>query len=235
MRRLSLLPLFAIALLGAGCNKANQPTNQPASNATQTPGTLAQVQGVSPEAYEYTDPETAYAKQALLNLTSANSFHSRMVIPGINEDVVADLLFVKDQGMRGTLTIPGDQGTTISEIYLTQKEVLFKQGAKPWENISGTTEAAELTASLNGSFSFNEDDDFILNGSEQYLGKSSGVGCTLYRFRQVTTDGRLQPFTVCITPQDLPTYVEIDTKAARPIRIEYSEVNSVGSIQRPQI
>jgi|JI8StandDraft_1071087.scaffolds.fasta_scaffold19252_3 hypothetical protein len=235
MRRLSLLPLLAIALMGAGCNKANQPTNQPASTNPQTPGTIDRVQTVTTEAYEYIEPETSYAKQALLNLTSANSFHSRMVIPGLQEDVIADLVFVKDQGMRGTLTIPGDQGTTISEIYLTQKEVLFKQGSKAWENISGTQEATELTASLNGSFSFGEEDDFILNGSEQFIGKSSGAGCTIYRFRQVTADGRLQPFSVCITPQDLPTYVEIDTKTPRPIRIDYSDVNGVGSIQRPQI
>lgn len=100
MRRLSLLPLLAIALMGAGCNKANQPTNQPASTNPQTPGTIIdRVRTVTTEAYEYIEPESPYAKQALLNLTSANSFHSRMVIPGLQEDVIADLVFVKDQGI----------------------------------------------------------------------------------------------------------------------------------------
>ncbi|HPF95229.1 MAG: hypothetical protein KC582_04235 [Candidatus Magasanikbacteria bacterium] len=234
MRRISLIPLLAIALMGAGCNSNKQPET-PTTKSPQQPGTIDQVTTVSPEAYEYVDPETTYAKQALLNLATANSFHSRMVIPGINEDVTADLVFVKNQGMRGTLAIPSDQGTTISEVYLTEAEVLFKQGTNPWQNISGTDEAKELATSLKGSFSFDEEEDFILNGSEQYLGKSSGSNCTIYRFRQVTTEGRLQPFSVCITNQDLPTYVEIDTLSERPIRIEYSDVNTVGSIERPQL
>lgn len=233
MRRLLPLSILALALMGAGCNKATPPTNQPGTNPTNSG--VQQQQRATNDNSDEVNPETTYAKQALLNLTSANSFHSKMVIPGVNEDVIADIIFVKDQGMRGTLAIPSSEGTTIAEIYLTPKEVLLKQGSANWENISGTEEALELTSSLKGSFTFNDDEDFILNGSEQYLGKSSGIGCTAYKFRQVTTDGYLQPFTVCISSKDLPTYVEIETKASRPVRIDYSDVNGISSIERPQI
>lgn len=233
MRRLLSLSILALALMGAGCNKTTPPTNQPATNPLN--GGVQQQAQPSNDNFDEVNPETTYAKQALLNLTSANSFHSKMVIPGVSEDVIANIIFVKDQGMRGTLAIPSDQGTTIAEIYLTQKEVLFKQGSEGWQNISGSEEAIELTNSLKGSFTFNDDADFILNGSEQYLGKSSGMGCTAYKFRQVTDEGYLQPFTVCISSKDLPTYVEIETKTARPIRIDYSDINGISAVERPQI
>ncbi|MFO0764837.1 MAG: hypothetical protein U0487_02205 [Patescibacteria group bacterium] len=232
MRRLLPLAAIALALMGAGCGKANPNTAQ---QGNQSNGVRPQQATTTDPYADYVDPETTYAKQALLNLTSANSFHSRMVIPGVKEDVVADLIFVKDQAMRGTLSIPSEQGTSVSEVYLSAKEVLYKQGSNAWQNISGSEEAAALTNSLKGSFSFGDDGNFILNGSEQYLGKSSGSGCTAYRFRQVTDDGHLQAFTVCISDKDLPTFVEIDTKTSRPIRIDYSDVNAINTVERPQV
>lgn len=230
MKRIALLVIL-LASTGLGCTKATPQKESTPKNPTAKP---AQQQTTEPVILDRIIPEAQYAKQALQNLATANSYHSEMIIPGVGKDVTASMTFVKTQGLRGTLSIPTEEGISISEVYLSKEEVWHKTQGGAWENISGSEEAKELTDSLQGSFVEDEDGDFILNGSEQFLAKQEKSSCTEYTFRQVTTEGMLQTFRVCITKQDLPQYIEIETKSERPIRINYSALNEITSIEKPQ-
>lgn len=237
MSRLFIV-LCLITLMGAGCRKPTATTVTPTPTKTPAPTiTKEQVARdfIPREEYEASNPSTLYTKQALHNLQSAQSFSSRIRIPGTGQDVTAELQFVKDQGLRGILQIPGESGLSVSEVYLSKQEVFVRAGNSPWQNISGTTEALDLIESLHGTFAFEDEGDFILNGSEAFIGSQKNNECTAHQFRQVTSEGMLQTFSVCITSQDLPLWIEIDTKSERPIRIDYSRINEISTIEKPQL
>ncbi len=240
MRFRAAFPLLVLALAGFGCKKPILNTEGEIPSINNNP--VAQAVAVTPEVrHDITTSrdftrEISTIREGLSNLGQANSFHADLTLPGVSGQIEAALDFDRSQGMRGRIAMPGQNGTLSAELYMNGGQILFKDGIKPWQDITKTSDGARLAGVLKQAFAFDQahpvpvsiqNSAFIANQT------SDPSGCTLYDVIQSSSEGDVQTYRVCVAG-DLATGLDIDTPDGL-VRMRYSKINTDIKIEKPTL
>lgn len=235
------LPLVALALFGFGCKKPLIDASGAIPSANNNPA--AQTVAVfTPEIrHDITTSrdfsrEIGTIRQGLANLGQASSFHATLTLPSPSGQIEADLDFSRSQGMRGRIAMPGTSGTLSAEIYLNGDQILFKDGLKPWQDITKTDQGAKLAGVLKQAFAFDQAHPVPISIMDSAFIQSQSLdpsGCTLYDVIQSSAQGEVQTYRACVAG-DMTTGLDIDT-ASGLVRIRYTNINSDIKIEKPQL
>jgi len=228
--------VLSLALLGLGCRK---PPNQNANNPQVIPTKTETSKPFDPDAprpfdQEGPSAEGLTARQALKNLSVAQTYRAVMIIPTASGTVKASADVNREQGILGKLEVPGPQGTLSSEIYISGATVLFRQNTSTWTDISNSDEGRQLTNLFQNALAPNGTDvaRIVSDNTRTIETKEDATGCMLYTLSQVNEQGKRQPYQICIR-NDIPSYLSLQTTAG-VLTVTYTDVNGSVNVQRPQ-
>lgn len=177
-------------------------------------------------------PEVSLLRQALGNLASAHSFHATLKFPpadGQDTPVQGDLLFNRDEGFRGTISITPQM---TSEILAVGDEVLMRANTSTWQSIGKTPDGNKLRLFFKVAFPDQvRPNQVLVSDSARIVEmKDDPSGCRAYTYTEVLPNGDLGKTTLCI--QDgLPAYI-INEYPEGNTEVHYQDVNKPIDIHR---
>ena len=229
--------ISALVLFGFGCKK-DRPITQPSiqinssSTAIPSPKKPSTPTPIPPVA---TGPsaEVIYLRQVIKNLLQIRSFRASMIIPSSDGTVSGEIEFVRQVGLRGSLSLPG---AISSEVYLMGQTIYFRSGTSSWINLSTKPEGQKAAELFQSAFSLNaEESSLPISDRAQILATSDDpLGCKLYTLTQPKSVGSgNQQSQICVK-NDLPVYLKAPGDQG-VVQVTYRDFNADIPLHPPEV
>jgi hypothetical protein len=224
-----VLAMTAAAICGAGCKSPfKQSTQEPAEYSKTTSTSAVNVQ---PAKAAPTEQEVrADLRAALQNFHEAKSFRANVTLKTSEGTFKARMDMQKPNRVRGQYDLrPG----TRVDMIAVDSSLFMRFNDDPWANISKIPSAQTLSNAMKDSLTGNSSLDNL--GVDDALPVKRTVDrsrkCDLYSTTLTDKEGKAYEVEICVA-DGLPKFLELKSPT-NPLKVEYSDYNTVFLIEKP--